>query len=74
MKAILEFDLDNPYEKENHELMLKANDMHSAIIDFQEWLRKQGKHNQLTEEQAVYLEKVIKQWYEIKKSWLGGEE
>lgn len=43
-KAILEFDISIPEEKDAFEAACKANDMKSAMWTFDQWLRSIVKH------------------------------
>jgi hypothetical protein len=44
MKAIIEFDLDNPDDVESYNLCNNASNMHSAIWGFDQKLRSMCKH------------------------------
>ena len=39
MKSYLEFDMADPGDREQHEDMLKAQDLFSAVRDFDNWMR-----------------------------------
>jgi hypothetical protein len=51
MKVILQFDL--PAEKSEHTVAIHAGEMHSALIELDEWLRSEIKYNGRNELQEV---------------------
>ena len=56
MKAILEFNL--PEEDEEFRQAAKAGDMHCAIFEFSQYLRKKLKYEDLSEQEARIYENV----------------
>ena len=53
MKAILEFDLDELKDVENHARMLKATDLCTCLWDIDQWLRAQIRHGNKNEYEPV---------------------
>jgi len=45
MKAVLQFDLDDPVEREQHKLALAGQELESAAREFDEWMRLVIKHS-----------------------------
>ena len=65
-KAILEFDLNEPDDKEAHMRAIKSIDMMLALWDIEKYLRAQTKYNEnLTQETWDALEEVRKEFYSI---------
>ena len=66
-KAILEFDLNEPDDKEAHKRAVKALDMAIALWDIEQYLRSQTKYAPDSMPQEVYdaLDKVKQEFYEI---------
>jgi len=56
MKAILEFNL--PEEDEEFKQAVKAGDMHCAIFEFSQYLRKKLKYEDLSEQETKTYENV----------------
>ena len=56
MKAILEFNL--PEEDEEFRQAANAGDMHCAIFEFSQYLRKKLKYEDLSEQEARIYENV----------------
>lgn len=56
MKAILEFDLDDPDDREAHRLALAGADMAGAAETFRSWLRSQEKTGQYPKLETVRKE------------------
>lgn len=46
MKAILEYDLDEPGDREEHQLALEGRRWHIAVCDMDDWLRRTIKHSE----------------------------
>jgi hypothetical protein len=44
MKAILKFDLNDPEDRREHQLMLKSADMHTALWNISQELRSKVKY------------------------------
>jgi len=65
-KAILEFDLNEPEDRNEHERMLKSLDLCLALWDMDQYLRSQTKYNEsLTQEQWDVLDETRTKLYEI---------
>lgn len=66
-KAILEFDLNEPDDREEHKRMLKSLDIMLVLWDYDNYLRGQLKYNEdgLTDQQYEVLEKARKEFYDI---------
>lgn len=67
MKAILEFDLDEPQDKEAHKRAVKALDMAMALWDIEQYLRSQTKYAPDDMPEAAYdaLNKARQEFYDI---------
>ena len=66
MKAILEFDLNEPDDAEAHKRAIKALDIMLALWDIEKYLRAQTKYNEnLTQEACDALEEARKEFYSI---------
>jgi len=65
-KAILEFDLNEPDDKQAHMRAIKSLDMMLALWDIDQYLRKQVKYNEsLTDEQHNVLDEAREEFYSI---------
>jgi len=66
-KAILEFDLNEPDDREEHKRMLKSLDIMLVLWDIDNYLRSQLKYNEdgLTDQQYEVLEKARSEFYDI---------
>lgn len=65
-KAILEFDLNEPEDRNEHERMMKSLDLCLALWDIDQYLRSQTKYNDnLTQEQYDVLDLARTKFYEI---------
>lgn len=66
-KAILEFDLNEPDDKEAHKRAVKALDMALALWDIEQYLRAQTKYAPDSMPEAAYdaLDKARQEFYEI---------
>jgi len=53
MKAILEFDLNEPGERTEHQRMLKYNDLHIVIYEMLQELRRWYKHTPQSGDEKV---------------------
>lgn len=58
MKSIIEFNLDEADDQYNLKQCLKGKDMALMLWDFQEYLRVQLKHGQLSPERYEQTEKI----------------
>ena len=66
MKAILEFNLDEPEDKEAHLRAIKSLDMMMALWDIEQYFRAQIKYNEnLTEDAYDALDKARQEFYDI---------
>lgn len=67
MKAILEFNLDEPDDKEAHMRAVKSLNIMLALWEYEKYLRGQLKYNEegLTSEQYDVLDKARSKFYEI---------
>lgn len=67
MKAILEFDFNEPDDMQAHKRAVKALDMALVLWDVDKYFRSQLKYNEegLTEEAYAALEKAREKFYEI---------
>lgn len=63
MKAILEFDLNEPDEREAHKRAVKADDLFTAIHEFDQYLRTEIKYVDHHEIIIDALEKVREELY-----------
>jgi hypothetical protein len=63
MKAILEFDLPEDYHE--YKMANKANDMHSVLWDFNQWLRSKIKYHELSDEKYETLQECGDKLYEL---------
>lgn len=72
MKNKLTYHFNLPEEREDMKIVLNAHEYRAALINFDEWMRSQLKHNtdNLSEEQIDILQKARDKFYEI----LGDEE
>lgn len=66
-KAIFEFDLNNPDDKEAHLRAVKALDMALALWDIEQYLRAQTKYAPDSMPEVVFdaLDKARQEFYEI---------
>jgi hypothetical protein len=66
-KAILEFDLNEPYDVQAHKRAVKSLDLTSALWDMDQYLRQQLKYNDeyLTAEAYDALEKAREKLFDI---------
>lgn len=62
MLAKLEFTL--PEEREEYRICMQAGEMHSALWDFQEYLRKYDKHVDLEAPVQALLDEIRNKFYE----------
>jgi hypothetical protein len=58
MKAILEFDLNEPDDREDHKRAVKVNGLYVAIWEFDQYLRTQIKYTEQTQEVYDKLDEV----------------
>jgi len=66
MKAILEFNLDEPQDVDAHKRAVKSLDMAIALWDIEQYLRAQIKYNEsLTDAQYDVLDKAKTEFYDI---------
>jgi hypothetical protein len=67
MKAILEFNLDEPEERTDHLRAVKSLNIISALWEFDMYLRSQLKYNEdnLTNEAYEALDKAREKLYEV---------
>ena len=65
MKAILEFDLNEPDDREAHLRAILSLDMAIAIWDMQQEFRSRLKHGQLSEEEYKVTEDLRDRFYQI---------
>jgi len=63
MKAKLIFEL--PEEQYEYELANNARSMHSVLWDFEQWLRGEIKHGELTDEKYEAYQECRKKFYEL---------
>jgi hypothetical protein len=70
MKAILEFNLDEPEDRSDHLRAVKSLNIMSVLWEFDMYLRSQLKYNDenLTSEAYEALEKVREKLYDIMSS------
>ena len=54
MKATLQFDLDERFEREAHLRAVKSLDLALAILDMQQWLRSEIKYKDREELEEVH--------------------
>jgi hypothetical protein len=65
-KAILEFDLNEPDDKEAHKRAVKALDMAIALWDIEQYLRAETKYNEeLTQDAYDALATAREKFYQI---------
>jgi hypothetical protein len=65
-KAILEFDLNEPDDRDEHNRMLRSLDIVLVLWDIDQYLRSQTKYNEnLTQEQWDALDQTRTKFYEI---------
>ena len=62
MKAKIEFDLSDEDDKYRHDRMLKAVDMHLALIDIADFIRSKVKY---TEEESISLDELNGMFWHI---------
>jgi hypothetical protein len=62
MKTILEFSAE---EQDEANTAINGWRYHTTIWQFQQWLRNEMKHGQLTEEQYVSYDKIREKLFEI---------
>ena len=67
MRAIIEFDLDEPTDIEAHKRFTNLNGVYSALWDFDQLMRSQIKYNSenYSGEQLDALDKLRDKFYEI---------
>ena len=66
MKAILEYNLDEPQDVDAHKRAIKSLDMAIALWDIEQYLRAQTKYNEnLTDAQYDVLDKAKTEFYDI---------
>jgi hypothetical protein len=65
MKAILEFDLNEPDDREAHLRATMSLDMAIAIWDMQQEFRGRLKHGQLSDEEYRVTEELKDRFYQI---------
>jgi len=67
MRAIIEFDLDEPTDIEAHKRFTKLNSVYIALWDFDQLMRSQIKYNSenYNGEQLDALDKLRDKFYEI---------
>lgn len=58
MKAILEFNLNEPDDRESHKRAVKVDSLYAAIEDFDQYLRSQIKYTDQTQEVYDKLDEV----------------
>jgi hypothetical protein len=63
MKAKLIFEL--PEEQYEYDLANNASSMHSVLWDFEQWLRRQIKHGELTDEKYEAYQECRNKFYEL---------
>ncbi len=66
MKAVLEFNLDEPDDRQSHMRAVKALDLTIALWDVQEYLHRKIDNGQLTPEQRAVFEEIQKEFFSIK--------
>ena len=57
-KAVLEFDLNDPEDKEAHQLALNARHYKNALKEVDSLLRNKLKHGDLTEGEFQHLDEI----------------
>jgi hypothetical protein len=65
MKAILEFDLEEPSDINAHKRAVNSTNVYIALSDFSNFLRTERKYKELTEEQAKYLEYITENFFSV---------
>jgi len=67
MKAIIEFDLNEPDDIEAHKRFTNINEVYIALWEFREEMRKQIKYNSenYTGEQIDAIDKLREKFFEI---------
>ena len=65
MKAILEFNLDDPDDKIRHEMACKASEMSTALHEFGRVIRNRIKYGEFSEEVGEHLESVMRDLNDI---------
>jgi len=63
MKGIIKFDLNDPDDKREHTLMIKASDMHSTLWDLSQEIRNKLKYVELSDEEEKVWEEVSEIFY-----------
>lgn len=70
MKAYLEFDMEDQFDREKLILAQKASDLNLALDEIYEKIfRHYRKYEDLSEEQSKLLEKLSDQFFEILSSY-----
>ena len=65
MKAILEFNLDEPYEQNAHARAINGTKAYIALYEMDNYLRNQIKYTQHSDEVEVTLQSIRDVLYEI---------
>jgi len=65
MKGILEFDTDEPFEREEFLAAAQAKELFLCLFDFSEYLRKRIKECEDSDERYYLLECVNEKFFEI---------
>jgi hypothetical protein len=69
-KAILEFDLSDPDDKDDYRAVKQARELLGCIEQFNEWLVfNHFKHRELSEKEQELLDEIREQWHYTKQDW-----
>ena len=63
MKAVLKFTL--PEDNERFAVASKAQNLYFTLVDFHNWIRNEGKHQEHTEEEYKLIDKIHEKFFEI---------
>lgn len=65
MKAIIEFDLNEPDDVDAHKRATKSLDMALCLFNIEEMLRKKIKYSPMSKPARKEMEKVLQEFYDI---------
>jgi hypothetical protein len=74
-KVTIEYNLDDDsYDRLDLEYALKAKDAFLVLFDFEQYLRNQMKHVEMSDEAYEAFETIQNKFYKIRKEYVGDLE
>ena len=72
MKATLEFNTDEPHERDSHLRAVRADEFHAAVCSYDNWLRSLIKYREdlSDEERECFVDARSELWERLEGLWV----